>query len=107
MIGIGMPINQSKRPRPKAVSSDSLVAQANVASKFKFPFSPAIGLPRSIELWSKVAEDCTLSDQWSWRTRLGEQTKEQSSSNRPTRLSSAIFICRVTLSAADTPDTQR
>jgi hypothetical protein len=43
MIGIGMPINQSKRPRPKAVSSDSLVAQANVAFGFKFPFAPAIG----------------------------------------------------------------
>src|SRR5215831_564464 len=35
----------------QAVSSDSLVAQANVAFGFKFPFAPAIGLPRSIDLW--------------------------------------------------------
>jgi hypothetical protein len=28
MIGIGMPINQNKRPRPKAVSSDLLVARS-------------------------------------------------------------------------------
>jgi hypothetical protein len=57
--------------------------QSNVASKFKFPFAPAIGLPRSIDLWSKAAEDCTLSDQC-WRScgsgllPLAEQTKGQS-----------------------------
>src|SRR5215813_8936353 len=56
MIGMGIPINHSKRPRPKLSPPIRWLRKptshlANVASRFKFPFAPAIGLPRSIDLW--------------------------------------------------------